>query len=261
MPEFNIEVCRAIAVQHGLPLQFVIKEFGVFDVLSRITAITAPSKQLAFKGGTALNKVYLGGLQRFSEDLDFDLDTESIAMVRERCRWIAERLSGYETREFRRVRDTIQFYCAYDSPIGGRDHVRVDIAAKRVITEKPLVIRPAVSTYTQRSVTGFYVYSVEDLVARKLHALAQRTEGKDVYDVYNALPLCGKMPGAISKMLKSEKSAITPEEFLRRAIAAVKRADHRRLRNLTNPFIPAALRPNNWLELKNDLILKLEGLY
>ena len=38
--ELNLEVCRTIAVQYGLPLQFVVKEFFVFDVLSQITNLT-----------------------------------------------------------------------------------------------------------------------------------------------------------------------------------------------------------------------------
>lgn len=260
MVELNLEICRTIAVQYGLPLQFVIKEFCVFDVLGQITALTAPSKRLVFKGGTALNKVYLGGVQRFSEDLDFDLDTESVAEVRERCKLLAEKLSGYGLREFRKVRGTIQFYCEYDSPLGGKDHLRVDVAAKRIISEKPLQIKPAVSYYTQRTVTGFYVYSLEDLVARKMGALADRAEGKDLYDVHNGLPLCGRMAGAIRKMLVSERSSEEPGEFLRRALRAVKRADYRKLRNLTNPLIPTANRPCDWLELKNNLLLRLERL-
>ncbi|PIN83340.1 hypothetical protein COV61_03375, partial [Candidatus Micrarchaeota archaeon CG11_big_fil_rev_8_21_14_0_20_47_5] len=74
--EINLEVCRTIAVQYGLPLQFVAKEFYVFDVLGQIAELTAGKKELVFKGGTALNKIYLGKMQRFSEDLDFDLSAE-----------------------------------------------------------------------------------------------------------------------------------------------------------------------------------------
>lgn len=260
MIELNIEVCKTIAEQYGLPLQIVVKEFIVFDVLGQITMATAPSKNFVFKGGTALSKVYLGGLQRFSEDLDFDLGTGSIEEVRERCKRIAEKLSGYEAAEFRVVRDTVQFYCRYESPLGGKDNVRVDVAAKRIITDKPVVIKPAVSSYTQRFVTGFYVYSVEDLVARKLHALTERTEGKDVYDVHAALALCGDLTSAIRKMLASENLNDDPVAFLQKTIRALKKVDHRKMRNLTNPFIPLSIRPSNWLALKNDLIFKLETL-
>lgn len=260
MINVNLEICRAIAVQHGLPLQFVVKEFQAFDVLRQVTEIAGHSTGFVFKGGTALNKVYLGKLQRFSEDLDFDMATGSIGELVERCKEIKEKILGYETEKLRRIKDTIQFYCNYDSLLEGRDHIRVDIAAKKIISAKPPAMKPAVSEYAQMSVFGFYVYSIEDLVARKLCALRGRAEGKDFYDIHNALPLCGRMQGAIEKMTESELLSETPQEFILKTIEKAKKVDYRKLRNLTNPFIPMANRPKDWLELKNSLVLKLEGL-
>lgn len=260
MVEPNLEVCRTIAIQYGLPLQFVVKEFHVFDVLGQVAALVGPSSRFVFKGDTALSKVYLGRLQRFSEDLDFDSGTGSASETLRYCRQIAGKLSGYKITEFRRVRGTVQFYCTYENHSGGQDHVRVDVAAKEIISEKPVVVRPAVSSYAQLSVTGFYVYQLEDLVARKMHALMSRAEGKDFYDVYNALPFCGEMGGAIQNMLASEKLAEEPGDFLEKTIMVVNEADYKKLCKLTNPFIPAGNRPKNWLELKNDLTMKLERL-
>ena len=255
--EINLEVCRTIAVQHGLPLQYVIKEFQLFYVLSQITAYcTRENKKLIFKGGTALNKVYLNKGQRFSEDIDFDIEGED---SRPFAKEIADKINGYEITAFRKVRKTSMFSCNYESPLG-KDHIRVDIAGKKIITSKPLQRKSAVSEITRGSVSGFEVYELEDLVARKMHALCTRTEGKDVFDVHNSLPLCGEMGKAISAMLESEEKVLTPAEFLARTIEAVKKADHKKLRNFTNPFIPVAYRPGDWLELKNDLILKLENL-
>ena len=238
----------------------MVKEFYVFDVLGQIATLTAPAKNLVFKGGTALNKVYLGKLQRFSEDLDFDLDGESMAETRSYCERLAKGLVGYKISDLRKVRNTIQFECEYENLLGGTNHVRVDVAAKRIITEKPPLIKPAVSDYTGRYVTGFYVYSMEDLVARKMNALRDRCEGKDIYDVYSALPLCGKMEAAISKMLISEKSRDSFTEFVQKTLERLRTADHKKLRNLTNPFIPVGNRPKDWLELKNDLVMRLERL-
>ena len=261
MLELNLEVCRTIAVQYGLPLQFVVKEFHIFEVLGQISRLTAPSRRFVFKGGTALNKVYFEKLQRFSEDLDFDLAVEDLKEVRSFCEWLAGEIEGYEISEFRKVKGTLQFYCNYETPLGGKDHIRVDVALKRIISAKPVLLKQAFSFYTHGSVTGFYVYSLEDLVARKMHALRTRTEGKDVYDVSNALPLCASLSASVKKMLESEERDETPEEFIRKTILAVKRTDPRKLRNLTNPFIPVSSRPKDWSELKNDLILKLEQLF
>lgn len=256
--ELNIEVCRAIAVQHGLPLQFVVKEFHLFNVLSGIAAFAGGEGTLVFKGGTALNKVYLKNGQRFSEDLDFDWGGkgELPAFAKE----LAGGLKDYAVSEFRKVRGTVQFYCTYESPLGGKDHVRVDVAAKRIIVSEPPLALPAVSEITHSTVSGFRVYGLEDLTARKLHALCTRTEGKDVYDAHVSLPMCKRMGKAIAAMLESEGRKQEPGEFITDTIAAVKKADHKKLRNLTNPFIPLDWRPKDWLELKNDLVLKLENL-
>ncbi len=256
--EANLELCKTIATQTGLGLQFVINEFHVFDVLSQIATINAGSKQLVFKGGTALNKIYFTKNQRFSEDLDFDLDTDEISTVREWCKQTADKITGYEITEFRRVRSTVQFYCAFQNALGTKDHVRIDVSTKKIITDKPLVIKPAVSQYSGGSVVGFYVYSLEDLVARKLNALHDRTEGKDIYDAYNALPLCGKMEGAIKKSMESEGKKQTPTQFVEEMITAVKKADAKKVQRLTNNYIPAAYRPRDWQQLKNGLVFNLE---
>ncbi len=254
----NLDVCRVLSSQAGLPLQFIIKEFHVLDVAQQIAMAVTPEKKLVFKGGTALNKAYLKKNQRFSEDLDFDYDTESIEDVREYCKKLASKIQGYEVNEFRRVKDTVQFYCEFNTPLGTKDHIRIDIAAKRIITSKPVQTRPIASEFTQQFATGLQVYALEDLVARKLHALRTRMEGKDVFDAYHALPLCGSLDKALRCMLQSEDEKETPREFLEKTSVKVKKMDAKKLMRLTNPFIPTPYRPKDWKQLRDTLALTLE---
>ena len=258
--ELDLEISKAITTKVGLPLKFVINEFHIFNVLWQVADFaTKNNKKLIFKGGTALSKVYLGKAQRFSEDIDFDLD-EDIEAVMQFSKELAQNIKGYTITEFRKVYKTIQFYCKYNSPLGEKDHVRVDIASKKIIASQAPITEYATSEFTNASVSGFYVYTIEDLIARKMNALCDRTEGKDVYDVYMGLSLCSSMAEAIAQMLKSEDKKETTKEFLQKTIEHVKKADYKKLRNLTNPFIPIAYRPKNWLEVKNDLVIKLENL-
>ncbi len=257
--EINPDVCRAVAIQYGLPLQFVIKEFHLFNVLSQMAQFSSVyGTDFVFKGGTALSKVYLGSMQRFSEDLDFDYSGD-LNSVKKISKEIAQKIVGYEINEFRQVKDTVQFYCNYQL-LDGKDHVRIDIAAKKIVTSSDLTMKAAVSEFTTSSVSGFYVYSIEDLMARKMHALLIRAEGKDFYDVYMGLSLCKKMGKAIVAMLKSEGKKENSKQFIEKLIDSVKKSDPKNLKKLTNPFIPLAYRPKDWLELKNDLLLKLQEL-
>ncbi|MFH0713571.1 MAG: nucleotidyl transferase AbiEii/AbiGii toxin family protein [Candidatus Micrarchaeota archaeon] len=258
--EIDLEICKTIAMRKGLSLQFVIKEFQVFDVLGQIAMETAASKELVFKGGTALNAVYLHDKQRFSEDLDFDLVDANVPQTVKYADKLAKTMTGFEIGEFRRVRQTVMFECSFESPLGGRDHVRVDICGKKLITANPIVIGSAKSTFTDRFVTGFYVYSFDDLVARKMNALRDRTEGKDVFDVYNSLPQCENILVAIEKALKSEGSDETVEQFLEETLSAVKKLNVKKASQLTNSFIPSPSRPRSWEELKNSLLMELQKI-
>lgn len=261
--ELDMEICKTLAVKHGLPLQFIVKEFNLMNVMNQIALFASNNpKMLVFKGGTALNKIYLQKTQRFSEDADFDLITEDArTSILRFCKRLAKDLVGYEISEFRKVHNTMQFYCSYQSTLG-KDNVRVDISPKSFITAKPSEARTAISEFTNTSVNGMAVYSIEDLTARKLNAMANRSEGKDLYDVYYALPLCEPkvLKNAITKMLQSENTAIQAKDFMQKALTKLKSSNPIKLRNLTNPFIPIPRRPNNWEELKSSLALKLDLL-
>jgi predicted nucleotidyltransferase component of viral defense system len=258
----DLEVCRAISAKSALPLQFVVKEFHVFEVLSQVCAHAGGSEDFVFKGGTALNKVYLSGMQRFSEDLDFDFECKGRDGLEKFCTALAGGISGYEIGKMRHVRDTLQFDCGFALPWGGRDNVRIDVAPKKILLAGKLKILPAKSDYAGVSAAGVFVYPLEDLVARKMNALRTRGEGKDYFDVYSALPKCGKMNEAIKLMLESEGVELTPAEFLDEIRVKNGKADAKKLRASTNAFIPAQARPADWrvlpLEL-NAMIGKLEA--
>lgn len=259
--DLDLNVCKLVSSKHGLPLQFTIKEFHVMEALNLITVNNQVSKDIVFKGGTALNKVYFEKMQRFSEDLDFDFETDSIKGLWNKCREIAEIFeNSYEVKEFRRVRDTIQFYCIYETGLDKKDHIRIDVAKKDIITSKPLVIKAAVSEFTQRTVSGFKIYDIDDLTARKLNALCYRTEGKDMYDSFYAIPMCKNLKAAIAKSLESEGKKITVQEFINETVNSLKTINARQKKYTANSFIPTQYRPKDWNMLRNDLVLKMQNL-
>jgi predicted nucleotidyltransferase component of viral defense system len=256
--EIDAETCRAIAGKWGMPLNFVIKEFHVFDVLGQVAAVAARDESLIFKGGTALNKIYLGGLQRFSEDLDFDV---KISDAKGYAASLARAIEGYEASSIRRVRDTLQFDLSYQTPFGQWDNVRIDIASKpRMRTVERIGVATARSAFTGQTVAGIRAYSLDDLLARKMAALLRRGEGKDIYDVGMAVGIATRPSDAIVALLDEERKTMSAHEFISAVVEKLRTVNAVRVRNLTNPYIPVSNRPVDWRIFIDTLALRLEQL-
>ncbi len=103
----------------GVPLNFAIKEFHLYDVLSQMAGLAPQSGlKIVFKGGTALNKIYFDEpLQRFSEDLDFD---DYSAGSREqrigKLEEMAGKIKGYSVGKGWRFRKVLRIECGYVLP-------------------------------------------------------------------------------------------------------------------------------------------------
>ncbi|PKO23993.1 MAG: nucleotidyl transferase AbiEii/AbiGii toxin family protein [Chloroflexi bacterium HGW-Chloroflexi-1] len=153
--------------------------------------------RLAFKGGTALKKVYVPDY-RFSEDLDFTLldnisNAELTAAVETLFAWLRREVNI--TLAVRRVEihqtGNPAIYLNYGGPLGGDVSSRffkTDFTRDEVLLF-PLVEAPLHVPYSDcrsRNQT-LRVYSPEEILAEKLCALLGRTEPRDLYDVHYIL--------------------------------------------------------------------------
>ena len=192
---------------------------------------------LAFKGGTALKKMYLPDY-RYSEDLDFTLlkETDERKLV-EGFRAIltdVAKAQGFQfdlkEEKIERRADTLTFYIDYVGPLqsqlGSRD-IKVDITLNEQL-EFPIEEKTVVSAYSdsQGLKSKLRVYSLEEVLTEKLCALIGRTEPRDIYDalylfelgtidhqaVAYAFPSKAKSKGydpkRLSKILIGKKSTI-----------------------------------------------------
>lgn len=153
--------------------------------------------RLAFKGGTALKKVYEPDY-RFSEDLDFTLldDTSNESLVA-----AIEALFPWLRREVNIVMDVRRteihqtgnpaIYLNYIGPLRGdlgSRFFKTDFTRDELLLFPP-VEAPLQSPYSDcrgRTET-LRVYSPEEILAEKLCALLGRTEPRDLYDVHYML--------------------------------------------------------------------------
>lgn len=254
----------------GVPLNFAIKEFHLYDVLSQLAELAPQSGlKIVFKGGTALNKIYFDEpLQRFSEDLDFD---DYSAGSREqrigKLEEMACKIKGYSVGKGWRFRKVLRIECGYVLPSGQKDHVRIEFALQTPDPKVKPVMAMAKFGIANASLAGVPTYSFEDLLARKMIALSERDEGKDVYDVALGLQKADtkKLVAALGKALRAEGRkqrpvTATTDAFLEACRERLEELDSGRIGKLANPYIPVQNRPKSWKELIETLIQKFDGL-
>ena len=150
---------------------------------------------LAFKGGTALKKIYFPDY-RYSEDLDFTLlgNTDELVLL-DGVRMLLTDLAKAQAFQFdlkeekiERRSDTLTFYVDYMGPLqaqlGSRD-IKVDITLDEQLIF-PLEERLVVSPYSDSEGLNrkLKVYSLEEVLTEKLCALIGRTEPRDLYDLH-----------------------------------------------------------------------------
>jgi len=262
MVEMDETTLRALSAKAGLSMQFVNKETKLFEALSRILSANTETKlDLVLKGGTALNKAYFQGSQRFSEDIDLDYFSEDPKKQKiENLKRLVNSLEGFEITGPWVFKNTIRFQLNYKF-LGLPDHVRVEFAInKPLITANPIAKVDISSDITGNTLFGVPCYSLDDLVARKFNALRERTQGKDIWDCAHAIPKTKDLKKAIGYALKAEGNDIGVKEALDGAIASLKKVDYIKIRKLTNQYIPLEIRPRDWRGFMPTLIHEIEKL-
>jgi len=174
-----------MAHQLGMGDKTIEKDYVLTWVLQAIAA--SPLRDLlAFKGGTAIKKIYMPDY-RFSEDLDFTLlDTRrtnadfQAANITLAIRKMEEHAGGNPT-----------VYVNYTGPLQASiasRFLKVDFSRDEVLvfpTEKRSVRSSYSDCQAQRA--ELVVYSLEEIMAEKLRSLLTRTEPRDLYDIHYLL--------------------------------------------------------------------------
>ncbi|HDZ35858.1 MAG TPA: hypothetical protein ENH81_02950 [Thermococcus sp.] len=254
------EMLRYLAAKTGLGLNYIAKEERISFLLSQLWEIFG--EKAILKGGTALNRVYLAkiGAARFSEDIDIDYFNGDLGTAAEEIKEGMRLVEGFDVKGPRVLHRTFRFDCYYKNSLGNRDRVKVEFYLSRppyIEAGVELVKSPFVSEYP----TMFMVYSFEDLLAKKLAALYNRAEGKDIYDSFHALNVEFDQK-RLEDALKLTLGFYHIEgKFWGGLIEKLDYAKEnaRYIGNSTNHFIPKSLRPN-WEEMIESLKLRIEEL-
>lgn len=171
----------------------VIEKDYVLTWILLALADSPVAELLAFKGGTALKKIYFPDY-RYSEDLDFTLigETEPDELLAGLTEMLG-RLTKSEGFQFdvpaervERRADSLTAYINFVGPLQARATSR-DIKVDMTLVERlifPVQRRGVVSEYTDAIEKEILVYSLEEVLTEKLCAIIGRTEPRDVYDAH-----------------------------------------------------------------------------
>jgi len=142
---------------------------------------------LAFRGGTALNKLFFPEAFRYSEDIDLVQITPqpigpTISLIREIIDpWLGtpkRTASGFlATLSYRTTSDE-GFPLKLKIEINTREHFSVVGFKKHQFSSG--------SSWAPGSVT-MVTYAIEELLGTKMRALYQRRKGRDIFDLYTAI--------------------------------------------------------------------------
>lgn len=146
------------------------------------------ASQLAFRGGTALHKLYLSPQPRYSEDIDLvQINPGSIKPIMYRLGEVLSWLPDRVTKQ-KRYNNTMLF--RVESEISPVVQIRLKIEINcfehfNVLGLTKVPFRMENSWFTGEA--ELTTYHFEELLGTKLRALYQRKKGRDLFDLYIAL--------------------------------------------------------------------------
>jgi predicted nucleotidyltransferase component of viral defense system len=179
---------RVWADEQGISdLLFAELDYRLVKALEAIYRDDFLSKRLCMKGGTAINKLYLGETSRLSVDLDFNHLGSKEEVLRER-RDIRKRIvellekqdDSYDFHYERRYEQT-RIKVRYKTLAGPIRSFKLEISH---VERFAIVSSVKKKVKTPDGLADVTTYTLEELTATKLRALFERFKGRDIYDLY-----------------------------------------------------------------------------
>ncbi len=175
--------------------------------------------QLAFRGGTALHKLYLKPQARYSEDIDLvQLHSGEIGplltLIRERLSFLGK--ANYNASEHNATL-IFRFDSEYEPVIRLKLKIEINTREHYSVFNTLDIEHNLLSTYHSGNCI-IKTFTIEELLGTKLRALYQRKKGRDLFDLWYAnekvKPDPEKIIEAFTKYISKENLSITSKDFL-----------------------------------------------
>lgn len=174
------------ARERNLTLGMMEKDYVLGWLLLGLSGI----KDLTFKGGTALSKIYFPRIWRLSEDLDFVYEKDFQGIIK----FLPEVFERIEKESGIRLvlkaqhsnPDYLQLKVQYDAVLC-KNWIKVDVTRELPIGE--LLERRLSQAYSDYPSFMVRVETVEEIGAEKIRSLVERKKCRDYYDVWQLMKL------------------------------------------------------------------------
>jgi len=172
---------------------------------------------LAFRGGTALHKLFLPSPARYSEDIDLvQVEAGPIGPVMTAMRATLDPWLGTPRRSQGEGRMTFIYRFESELPPVVPLRLKIEVNTREHFTVLGHVMKPfTVESRWFDGTASIRSFAIEELLATKLRALYQRRKGRDLFDLGITL-----QNGA----LDAERLVACFEEYMERGNTAVSRA-------------------------------------
>ena len=157
------------------------------------------SNALAFRGGTALYKLYLTPAARYSEDIDLvQVRAEPAGAVMDALREVLDPWLGKPQWKQTEGRVTFSYRFSSEDPTPLPLRLKVEVNTREHFTAHGFRHVPfAITSRWFNGAADIITYDLDELLGTKLRALYQRRKGRDLFDMATALAHGGIDPARI----------------------------------------------------------------
>ena len=196
-------------VEHDLLLSRILVELFNNALLS---------SKLAFRGGTAIHKLFLKQVVRFSEDIDLvQLKAEPIGDTLGELHHLLNSWMGEPKVKFAEGRATM-IYRVQSEEENKPIRIKIEINTRDHFNVLDRIAIPfAVSNKWFSGETKINTYQLEELMATKLKALYQRKKGRDLFDFYAVVKEVGinieEVLYCFERYMEAHNNKVTKAQF------------------------------------------------
>jgi len=189
---------------------------------------TTISEQLAFRGGTALHKLYFNPPRRYSEDIDLvQIVPGPIGGLLDALQKVLNVFLGKPRRIQKERSVTLTYRMESEGPPVVPLRLKVEINTREHFTVYGLHKRPFnVRSRWFSGKCAITTFELEELLATKVRALYQRRKGRDLFDLWLGLTEgkanAAKVVKIFQEYMKAEGHGITREDYEKNIKAKMK---------------------------------------